>query len=375
MPINTPAPPADAACRFLTEAAGEGGLSESSLAYLIDRPGQGPLAWLKPEFRWPDVISPEEWARFSQEANRGLHGKGRFVLTCALCGPDAGPVTACVSGRLVRDSQGKPSWVEGAVRLHREVDDSPEALARSELRAKELAKNIVAVVGHDIRSPLIGVIGMLQLLRKSGLDPRQEEYATAASEACERILEMAKNILDFARIDSGKDELRLAPADMPAVVDSVVALHREQARRASIALVVEVEPDFPRTVLTDEIKLRQILGNLVSNAVKFAPGGEVHVSLSHAPLGRGRVAALLEVTDTGPGFDIAKAGMLFDQFAQLCRDPSHGRHGAGLGLAIVKALADLFGGSVCASSQEGEGATFHVALPILVLSGDSCLMG
>ena len=162
--------------------------------------------------------------------------------------------------------------------------------------------------------------------------------------------------------------------DVSAVADSMVSLHREQARGAGIALRLEVEPGFPRALLADEIKLRQILGNLISNAVKFSRQGEVSLELSHACLPRGRSAVLVEVADTGMGFDIAKTRQLFDQFTQMCHDASSCRHGAGLGLTIVKGLVDLFGGSICASTLPGQGSTFHVFLPLVRVSGENCLL-
>jgi len=376
LPATTPAARVNL-CRYITESGDHGCFTDSSRAVLFDQAGPGLAPGLPSEFRWNEVIRQEDWSVFLDQANRDLQATGRFKLSCGLRIPSLVGARLRVVGRLVRNAQGNPVWIEGAILASPPAPaapDSPESLARGEQRAKELAKNIVAVVGHDIRSPLIGVIGMLQLLRKAGLTERQQEFVTAASESCERILEMAKNLLDFARIDSGRDALRLGVVDVPAVVDSVVSLHQEQARRACIALRLDVEPDFPRELLTDEIKLRQILGNLISNAVKFSQVGEVRVELTHALRPPGRSAVLLEVIDAGRGFDIARTSQLFDQFTQMCRDPASCRQGAGLGLTIVKGLVDLFGGTVCASSQPGAGATFHVCIPMLRVSGENCLL-
>lgn len=356
--------------RYLTESGAHGFFTDASRALLIEHAAQG----LARDFRWIDVIRPEEWPGFLAQANQALRADGSFELACGISSFPSGCARVQVSGRHVRDARGNPVCIEGSIIALSQPENDPEALARSEQRAKELARNIVAVVSHDIRSPLIGVIGMLQLLRKAGLTERQQGYVTLASESCERILEMAKNLLDFARIDSGHDELRLGVTDVAAVADSVVSLHREHARGAGIALRLEVGEGFPRALLADEIKLRQILGNLISNAVKFSRQGEVLVELSHACLPRGRSALLAEVSDTGMGFDIARTRQLFDQFTQMCRDASSCRHGAGLGLTIVKGLVDLFGGSICASTQPGQGSTFHVFLPLVRVSGENCLL-
>ena len=273
---------------------------------------------------------------------------------------------ATVTGTTVLDKFGRPSWLEGTITPRAEAPlcvGCREAGREAGKKARELTRNILSVVSHDIRSPLISVIGTLQLLRRLGLTERQEEFVSLASEACERILELAKNILDFAKLDSGRDTLRTAPADVAAVADSVTGLHLEEAMRGGVFLDLETCPGFPRALMCDEGKLRQILGNLISNAIKFAPGGAAGVRLDHAPRPDGLVNVIVSVTDTGAGFDPAQAPALFDRFSQLCHDPQQRRQGAGLGLAIVKGLVELFGGSICADSAPGQGAAFFVNLP------------
>jgi signal transduction histidine kinase len=350
----------------LTEAGGEGVFSDRNLSYIIEKQNSGDLSWIRPEFQWKSIVHCEDWPAFFHAVQQCVSTGAHINVSCRLDSGRSKPVPVLVSGKLIRDSSGSPSWIEGAIAPLPEPSGCSgcrEAIFEGEKRAKEFCKNILTVLSHDIRSPLIGVIGMLQLLRKSGLTERQSEYASVASESCERILEFAKNLLDFARIDAGKDDLCLQEVNLPGVVDSIAGLHLEQAMRGSVFLDLETDPDFPAALLCDEAKVRQILSNLVSNAIKFTPSGTVRLSLTHARLPHEKVAVILEVSDTGIGFDLAKATFMFDQFAQMCQEESLRRLGAGLGLTIVKGLVELFGGAICVDSAVGEGSSFYVSFP------------
>lgn len=352
--------------RFLTEASGESVFSDSNLSYIIEKHSSGDLSWMKPEFQWKSVVHCEDWPAFYHALQECVGTGAHLSISCRLDSGRSKSVPVLVSGKLIRDNSGNPSWIEGTIAPLPEQQGCigcREAIVEGEKRARDFCKNILAVLSHDIRSPLIGVIGMLHLLRKSGLNERQSEYASLASESCERILEFAKNLLDFARIDAGKDELSLQEVNLPSVVDSIANLHLDQAMRGSVFLDLETAPDFPVYILCDEIKVRQILSNLVSNAIKFTPSGTVRMSLTHARMPGGQVAVILEVSDTGIGFELAKAKFMFDQFAQMCQEESLRRLGAGLGLTIVKGLVELFGGTICVDSAVGEGSSFYVSFP------------
>jgi hypothetical protein len=359
--------------RFITGTEGDGVFDELSPTFLLDKPSYGDLAWLDPEFSWSSVIHSEDWPDFMHAVRQSLRDGKDFSVACRLFHQDRAPVLATVSGKPIPDRDGKPCLVEGVISLGHEVPlctNCREAIIQGEKKAREFSRNILSVMSHDIRSPIIGVIGTLQLLRKSGLNEKQSEFVTAASESCERILELAKNLLDLARVDSGQDALNLHEVNLPLVVNSVADVHLGQAERRGILLNLEVGPDFPETVWCDEIKFRQILDNLISNAIKFTPEGSVDISLTHAPAPDGKTIIILTVTDTGLGFDISQARLMFDQFAQICHNWELRRMGAGLGLSIVKSLVRLFGGSLCADSEPDLGTTFHVGFPARAVTKD-----
>jgi len=299
---------------------------------------------------------------------QALDGGDTFCVVCRLASAQPEPVLCAVAGLVNRAPDGRPISIEGTITPASRAaacTHCREADIQGERKAKELTRNLLSILSHDIRSPLIGAIGMLQLLRRSGLDLKQRQYVTLASDSCESMLDMAKNILDFARIDSGRDTLCLKGMNLPEVAQSVLRLHQEQADRHGVTLVYECLGGFPGELLCDETKFRQVLGNLISNAIRFSEGGSVKTELSCARLpGRGHVV-ILEVTDTGIGFDMGQMRTMFDQFGQICLDGPARRQGAGLGLTIVKGLVELFEGALCAESHQGDGASFYVSFPAM----------
>lgn len=353
--------------RFITEAGGADGFDEKSLSYILERPKPCPLPFIPSELYWNTLVLDEDWPAFLSAFRRGLAGRIPFSINCRIRDRQSRSRRVTVSGSPVLGEDGTPGFVEGHIyeqSVAMVCTGCREAIARGEHQAKEFSKNILSVLSHDIRSPLIGVIGALQMMRRFGLDERQAELARAASHSCEQILELAKNLLDFARIDSGKDSLSLRETNLAAVADSVASLHMEQSLKSGVFLDLEKDPDFPESLLCDEVKVRQIMGNLISNAFKFTPRGSVRVTLTYAPRPDGKITVILEVRDTGVGFDPARTRFMFDQFAQLCHGHTPGRSGgAGLGLTIVKGLVELFGGAISAESEDGAGSSFVVAFP------------
>jgi signal transduction histidine kinase len=353
--------------RFITEAGGADGFDEKSLSYILERPKPCPLPFIPSELYWNALILDEDWPAFLLAFRRGLAGGTPFSINCRIRDRESRSRRVTVSGAAVPGADGAPGFVEGHIyeqNVAMVCTGCREIIAQGERQAKEFSKNILSVLSHDIRSPLIGVIGALQMMRRFGLDERQEELARAASHSCEQILELAKNLLDFARIDSGKDSLSPRGTNLAAVADSVASLHMEQTLTTGVFLDLEKDPGFPESLFCDEVKVRQIMGNLISNAFKFTPRGSVRITLTYAPRPDGRITVILEVRDTGVGFDPSRTRYMFDQFAQLCHGQTLGRSGgAGLGLTIVKGLVDLFGGAICAESGEGGGSSFVVSFP------------
>ena len=249
---------------------------------------------------------------------------------------------------------------------------------RDIVRAKEVAESasrskseFLANMSHEIRTPLNGVMGMLQLMQTTGMDGEQTEYVDTALECSRKLMVILNDVLDLSRVESGRIELRLGEMDLPALVASVMGMFVEQGRKKGVAVRYEVRGDTPKTVLLDETRLRQVLFNLVGNAVKFTEKGGVDVRVwpvfpedPQAP-----VALTFEVRDTGIGIPHGQLEYIFENFTQAdgCLTRKHG--GTGLGLAIVKRLVELMGGRVGVESELGKGSRFSFTLRVGVADG------
>ncbi len=248
-----------------------------------------------------------------------------------------------------------------------------DQLAQAVLRANELAaiaqeadqikSDFLASTSHELRTPLTGILGSLDLVLSGQCQDHDEElrFIRIAHDSSERLLGVVNAVLDIARLEAGKVEVELAPVDLATIVGEVIDLCRFPASDRGLALELEVPLDTPQQVLADADKVRQILLNLVGNAIKFTERGSVTVSIE--PLtGAGKLA--VHVRDTGIGIAADKQSRLFQPFVQADRDVARRFGGTGLGLSISRRLAERMGGAVSLySAGEGQGSTFTLTLP------------
>jgi PAS domain S-box-containing protein len=230
--------------------------------------------------------------------------------------------------------------------------------------ASRTKSEFLANMSHEVRTPINGIMGMLQLMAATSLDAEQREYQQNALRSAKRLNQLLADILDLSKIESGKLPVCNAAFTLEAIRESVLELFALPAREKGLDLSFRLEPGVPATVVGDESRLRQILFNLVGNAVKFTPAGGVAVEV--CALGgpdRDLIRLLFTVRDTGIGIDEALLATIFEPFVQ--GDGSYVRRyqGAGLGLAIVRRLSQLMGGDLSIESAPGEGTAVHVCLP------------
>ena len=236
-------------------------------------------------------------------------------------------------------------------------------------RAKEIASRAVQVkatlltnLSHEIRTPMNGVMGMTNLLFTTNLTNEQREYAEAAQSSAESLLEMLNNMLDYARMDQGKLQFESVDFDLHGLLEDVADHFGPDAGRKRLELACLIAPETPQIVTGDPVRLRQVLSNLMSNAVKFTDRGEIFLSSKVVSEEAGGVVLQIEVSDTGIGITEEDRPKLFRSFGQLDAPGNRSHSGAGLGLAICKQIVAAGGGYIDYHSKLGVGSSFWVVM-------------
>ncbi len=220
------------------------------------------------------------------------------------------------------------------------------------------ADEFLARMSHEIRTPMNGVLGMLELIQATELSDLQKRYADAMNRSALALLQIINGILDFSKIEAGKLELLAAPFSVQELLDDVNELFAEEARKKGLELLNVRRTDVPRQLIGDAFRLRQVLVNLVGNAIKFTDAGEVVTSVELADEQDDSLAVRFKVRDTGAGIPAELHDRIFSAFVQTDESATRRHGGTGLGLAICRQLVELMDGEISVSSEPGVGSTF-----------------
>ncbi len=253
--------------------------------------------------------------------------------------------------------------------LQQAITEAEEAKSKAET-AEAAKSDFVARMSHEIRTPLNGVLGMTELLSETDMSTGQADILNTIRTSGESLLAVVNDILDFSKIGSGHMSLRSENYDLTDLIDSTVHSFAAHSSKAGIELVTRIAPDVPLRIVGDAIRLKQVLTNLLGNALKFTDEGFVQISARLGQSESGKALLQFDIEDSGCGIPTEMIATLFDEFTQV--DVSHSRthEGTGLGLAISRGFVDLMGGKIWARSEEGIGTVFSFAIPLVKASNE-----
>jgi signal transduction histidine kinase/CheY-like chemotaxis protein/HPt (histidine-containing phosphotransfer) domain-containing protein len=311
------------------------------------------------------MITDPAGSHFERRTKAGRYLDFRFI---PLANGDTIAVTHDITER--REREEALAQAKAAAEQARDIAQQERAQAQAATQAKS---TFLATMSHEIRTPMNGVLGMMEVLEHQGLDGAQRRTVATMRDSAQALLRIIDDLLDFSKIEAGRLELEETAFSLSGLIGGAVDTFRPQAMAKGLALDAEIAAGSNDALVGDPTRVRQVLFNLLSNALKFTQRGRVHVRAATAPLGHGATRVTLAVSDTGIGMSEEQRARLFQPFAQADSSTTRRFGGTGLGLSIVRRLAELMDGKVEVESTAGKGTTLTVTIALKAAPADSPL--
>jgi len=319
------------------------------------------------------IIHKEDQAYVSHRIQSAIAENRAWDIEYRICHRDGNILWVNEKGRAVCELDGEVGYLDGFILDISEKKKSEKAIirAREEAQAANKAKSeFLANMSHEIRTPINAVIGFTDLLRNTPLNTLQKQYLDNANISAHMLLDVVSDILDLSKIESGKLELEPVKTDIVVLAAQVTDILKHKASEKGLELLLNIEPDVPSYAITDAIRLKQVLVNLLGNAVKFTEEGEIELKLEFSKKTKNRGRFRFSVRDTGIGIEKSKHKKLFDAFYQADSSPTRRYSGTGLGLQISKLIVDKMKGTLQVDSEEGKGSTFFFEIETAFEQGE-----
>ncbi|HEY6443800.1 MAG TPA: response regulator [Candidatus Acidoferrales bacterium] len=336
------------------------------------------LATTDPYKQWSSSVYPDDLPAAEGALKKVMENKGRASVEFRIIRPDGAIRHLAAAEGVVLDENGSVSRIIG---INIDITDRKQFQADLQ-RAKEDAEaanraksEFLANMSHEIRTPMNGIMGMTELVLDSELNEEQREYLATVKTSADSLLTVINDILDFSKIEAGKIDIESLDFNLHDTLETTLKTLALRAHEKGLELVCEIAPEVPESVRGDAARLRQVIVNLLGNAIKFTHDGEVALKVQLESKERNDCIVHFTVSDTGIGIAREKLGMIFDPFSQA--DSSTTRHygGTGLGLTISTRLIEKMGGIVWVESEIGRGTQFHFTIRLGAIDGPGIVIG
>ena len=320
--------------------------------------------------KWIELLHPDDKIETIKKLKEAEAAASLFDAEYRLKNKDGHYVWVRDRGYFLPDRTGRVARQLGMIEDITGRKKASDAIihARKEAEAAGRAKSLfLANISHEIRTPMNGIIGFTNLMGASGLSHKQKEFNDIIKNSCLQLLQLIDDLLDFSKLEADKLKLDNDLFDLKAAVDSSIKLVSEQSEIKKLQMETFIDERINYKVRGDAFRFRQILMNLLTNAIKFTYNGKVGVRISQMAVNNGISTVSIEVYDTGIGIPPEKTGEIFEMFNQLDEPDTRHNSGSGIGLSIVRKLVEMMGGSVSIESKVGKGSRFTVVLPLSIV--------